>query len=318
MERSLVNASEMGMAKNPCRLPGTSWFDLAPAAGGAAYRIFLFVPKQEPPAEGWPLLVMTDGNATFPFAFASVMTQAPYPLGTNLGWGVIAAIGYPTDEPYDALRRAWDLGPPPLKTYPPYVEGGPPVRIGGTGNLLKFIERQLLPHLAGMVRIDPKRQSLFGHSFGGLFALYALFERPNLFANWIAASPTIFWEGSEILNNEARRQRGTGEAIFLHLSAGEYEGEQLAPFQYGNDDAAARLERKKDERTIALALEMAERLNNSGDGIRTRFEVFPGETHMSVVGPAINRAVGIAFRLTCGDGAEAPGAGRQIALSDRR
>ncbi len=278
-------------------MPGTCFFDLSPAAGGEPYRIFLSVPAGEPPAQGWPLLVTTDGNATFPFAVASLVTQAPYPAATNVGWGVVAAIGYPGDEPYNAMRRAWDLGPPPVKSYPPYFEGGPPVLIGGTGELLRFIESELLPKIAGMVRIDPARRSLFGHSFGGLFTLFALFERPQLFVNWIAASPTIYWEGSEILNNEARRQAATGNAPFLHLSAGEYEGDELAPFQYRNEDAASRLEKRKMERTVALAQEMAERLNGTADGIRTQFELFAGETHMSVVGPAVNRAISIAFAV---------------------
>ncbi|WP_439652251.1 alpha/beta hydrolase [Neorhizobium galegae] len=291
------NLSELSMTEKTYTLPGTVCFDLAPKAGGEPYRIFLYIPTGEPPAEGWPLLVLTDGNATFPFAVASLVTQAPYPTGTNVGWGVIAAIGYPSDEPYNALRRAWDLGPPPIKSYPPYFEGGPAVRIGGTGELIDVIETQLLPRLSEMVRLDATRRSLFGHSFGGLFTLYALFERPALFANWIAASPTIYWEGSEILNNEVRRQSVAGHAAFLHLSAGEYEGDKLAPFQYRNEDAASRLEKRKTERTIALAQEMAERLNRPEDGIRTQFELFAGQTHMSVLGPAVNRAVGIAFEV---------------------
>jgi predicted alpha/beta superfamily hydrolase len=278
-------------------MPGTCFFDLMPAKSGEPYRIFLSIPTGEPPAEGWPLLVTTDGNATFPFAVASLVTQAPYSTGTNVGWGVVAAIGYPSDEPYNAMRRAWDLGPPPVKSYPPYFEGGPPVLIGGTGELLDFIEHELLPKIADMVRLDPARRSLFGHSFGGLFTLFSLFERPGLFKNWIAASPTIYWEGSEILNNEARRRDAPGNAPFLHLSAGEYEGDELAPFQYRNEDAEARLEKRKTERTISLAREMAVRLNGTADSIRTEFEIFPGETHMSVLGPAVNRAVNIAFAV---------------------
>lgn len=277
--------------------PGTCFFDLVPAAGGEPYRIFLFIPAETPPAEGWPLLITTDGNATFPFAVASLVTQAPYPTGTNVGWGVVAAIGYPTDSPYDALRRAWDLGPPPIKTYPPYHEGGPVVRIGGTGALLAFIEDELLPFIAGKVAIDDSRRTLFGHSFGGLFALYALFSRPGLFANWVAASPTIYWEGSEILNNEKARQLAPGNAPFVHFSAGEHEGDELAPFQRLNDDAADRLQNKKKERTVSLAMEMAQRLNGTEDGLRTQFELFPGETHMSVLAQAVNRAIAIAFSV---------------------
>src|SRR6218665_428292 len=145
----------MNMAEQPYALPGTLQLDLEPMDGGDPYRIFLFVPKGEPPAGGWPLLVTTDGNATFPFAFASTVTQAPYPTGTNVDWGVVAAIGYPTDEPYNAFRRAWDLGPPPIKSYPPYFEGGPPVRIGGTAELLDMIEGGLLPKIAGMTALHP-------------------------------------------------------------------------------------------------------------------------------------------------------------------
>lgn len=279
-------------------MPGTYFFDHAPAKGGKPYRVFVFVPAGEPPAEGWPLLLTTDGNATFPFAVASLVTQAPYPAATNVGWGVIVSVGYPTDEPYDAMRRAWDLGPPPVKSYPPYHEGGPPVLIGGTGELLAFIEEELLPRLGETITIDPARRSLFGHSFGGLFTLYSLFERPGLFKNWIAASPTIFWEGCEILNNEACRAMADGNAPFLHLSAGEYEGDALAPFQYGNEDAASRLEKRKVERTVSLAQDMAARLNGSADGLSTEFELFAGETHMSVLGPVVNRAIAIAFAVT--------------------
>ncbi len=290
------------MAEQPYALPGTLQLDLEPMDGGDPYRIFLFVPKGEPPAGGWPLLVTTDGNATFPFAFASIVTQAPYPTGTNVDWGVVAAIGYPSDEPYDAFRRAWDLGPPPIKSYPPYFEGGPPVRIGGSAQLLDFIEHRLLPRIDAMTKIDATRRSLFGHSFGGLFTLYGLFERPWLFNNWIAASPTIYWEASEILNNEAGRQPISGPPVFLHLSAGEYEGDKLSPFQYHNEDAASRIEKRKAERTVALAHEMADRLNNPANGIRTQFELFAGQTHMSVLGPAVNRAVGIAFERWSVDG----------------
>lgn len=287
----------MAVAPTNYTMPGAVYFDLVPAAGGEPYRVFLSIPAGDPPPGGWPLLVMTDGNATFPFAVASLVTQAPYPSGTNVGWGVIVAIGYPGDEPYNAQRRAWDLGPPPVKSYPPYFEGGPPVLIGGTGELLEFIEKDLLTHIGGLTRIDPARRSLFGHSFGGLFALYALFGRPALFRNWIAASPTIYWEGSEILNNEARRAMAEGSSPFLHLSAGEYEGDTLAPFQYRNEDAESRLEKRKLERTVSLAQEMAVRLNGTPDGIRTEFELFPGETHMSVLGPAVNRAISIAFAV---------------------
>lgn len=294
---SIANEVRMINSAVAYSIPGTSYFDLAPASGGEPYRIFLSIPAGPAPATGWPLLVLTDGNATFPFAAATLGTQAPYPAATNVGWGIIAAIGYPSVDFYDGLRRSWDLAPPPGRSYPPFTEDGPPVVTGGAEKFIAFIADELLPKIADMAAVDPARRSLFGHSFGGLFTLYALFERPDLFANWIAASPSIHWEDSEVLNREAQRRNAPGNAPFLHLSAGEHEGDELAPFQRQNDDAAARLERKKQERTIALAAEMAERLDGTADGIRTQFELFPGETHMSVLATAVSRAVGIAFAI---------------------
>ncbi|KRB62042.1 esterase [Rhizobium sp. Root708] len=276
-------------------IPGAGYFDLVPSTGDAPYRIFLSVPAESPPAQGWPLLVLTDGNATFPFAVSSLVTQAPYPNATNVGWGVVAAIGYPTDEAYDGMRRSWDLVPPPGRAYPPYNEGGPEIRTGGADKLLHFIEADLLPEIARRAPVDAGRRALFGHSFGGLFTLFALFERPDLFRNWIAASPSISWEDSQLLEREARRTHGSGG--FVHLSAGEYEGDELAPFQYHNEDAAERLENNKLERTVDLAREMAERLDGTPDGLRARFELLPGETHMSVLAAVVNRAVSIAFAI---------------------
>lgn len=282
---------------NAYAMPGTAFFDMAPAAGGEPYRIFLSIPKTAPPEKGWPLLVLTDGNATFPFAVACHASQAPYPTATNTGYGVIVAIGYPTDEAYDGYRRSWDLVAPPGGSYPPYVEGGAPVLTGGADRFLEFLERELLPKIEEAVSIDAERRALFGHSFGGLFTLFSLFERPDLFANWIAASPAIYWEDHAILNWETPRKPATRGQPYLHLSAGEYEGDELAPFQRLNDDAGRRLEKKKLERTVGLAEEMAQRLDGSTDGLRTEFELYRGETHMSVLASAINRAVGIAFAV---------------------
>ncbi|MET0427971.1 MAG: alpha/beta hydrolase-fold protein, partial [Microvirga sp.] len=138
----------------------------------------------------------------------------------------------------------------------------------------------------------------FGHSFGGLFALHTLFTRPALFQTIIAASPTIHWDDSALLRQEAKAVFDNPRRPRVHLSAGEHEGDRLAPFQEGRDDAAERLKKKKGERTILHAREMAERLARpDGAGLTTRFEVFAGETHMGVPTPAVGRAIQIAFSL---------------------
>jgi len=283
---------------SPALIADTTVHDFVPADAGAPWRVFLYVPSGPAPEAGWPVLYMTDGNAIIGTAVDAMRAQAFYPSGTNVGWGVIVAIGYPVEGAYDPLRRSWDLGPPPGKTYPPFYEGTPEVRTGGAGQFLAFIEDELKPWVASRTRIDPSRQALCGHSFGGLFALYALFTRPLSFRTFIAASPAIYWEDRAIDRFleafEAAVPHGlTADMI---LSAGEYETEKLAPFQIGAEDEEKRLQQKKLTRTDEFARAMAERLD-ALPGLRASFELHAGENHMSILPVTVNRAVQAAFAV---------------------
>lgn len=280
-----------------CTIPGSLCFDLAPARGGDAYRVFVSPPQGEMPPQGWPILYLADGNACFPIAAASHAIQSPYSGATNVGPGIIVGIGYPTDQPFDLVRRALDLTPPPGRTYPPYSAGGNELVTGGAETFLGFIENELKPRIAALFQVDMARQTFFGHSFGGLFSLYALFTKPTSFSRYIAASPSIFWEDANILDLESRCSATPGVAKRqLHLSAGEYEADRLAPFQIGADDAASRLEGLRTARTAANAKEMAHRLGAAHPSILdVCFETFAGETHMTVLPASIGRALQIAF-----------------------
>jgi len=287
---------------SPTLIADTIMHDIVPVGGGDPWRVFIHVPSGPAPEAGWPVLYMTDGNAVIATAADAMRAQAFYPLGTNVGWGVIVAIGYPVESAYDPLRRSWDLGPPPGKTYPPFHEGTSEVRTGGAGDFLAFIEDELKPWVAGRTRIDGKRQALYGHSFGGLFALYALFTRPLSFRTFIAASPAIYWEDRAIDRFLETFEAAVPDGLTANviLSAGEYETGKLAPFQIGADDEQKRLEQKKLTRTDEFARAMAERLD-ALPGIRASFELHAGENHMSILPVTVNRAVQAAFAVRQGN-----------------
>jgi len=274
---------------------GLRWFDLSDSVTGAVRRVFLWLPPGEMPEAGWPALFMTDGNAVIATAIDAMRAQAPYPSGTDLGRGALVAIGYPNDEAYDAFRRSWDLGPPPGATYPPFWPDTPEVRTGGGAEMARFILEDVAAFLATLTRLDPARQGLFGHSFGGLFALWLMFTRPDAFTHWIAASPSITWEESFLLAHRDAFDPA-GRRLIVHLSAGEWEGEELAPFQRGAEDAARRLAAKAEERTLDAAREMAAYLDRL-PGVTAFYETYPAETHMSVLPVAVNRALHCTFGL---------------------
>ncbi|WP_349295044.1 alpha/beta hydrolase-fold protein (plasmid) [Thioclava sp. 'Guangxiensis'] len=275
--------------------PRTRWFDLEDSITGAVRRVFLWLPEGPAPQAGWPALWMLDGNAVIGTAIDAMRAQAFWPTGTGLGWGALVAVGYPSDAPYDSFRRSWDLGPPPGRSYPPFHEGGPEVRTGGGAEMARFLLEDVRPFLDTIAPLDPDNRALFGHSFGGLFALWLMFTQPAAFRHVIAASPAITWEESFILEHLAGFTPPTTTAPRVHLSAGEWEGDILAPFQRAAPDAEFRLAEKARTRTVAAAQEMAQTL--AAMGIETHYETYAGETHMSVLPVAINRALHWAFAL---------------------
>ncbi len=275
-------------------IPDTTVFDIAPESGGPPWRIFLYRPPGEPPAQGWPVLYYLDANAVAGTAADIMRVQAAWPLGTGIEWGVMVGIGYPVDGAYDSVRRSWDMGPPPGETYPPHTPGGPDVRTGGADAFLAFIEEELKPEIARRLAVDPARQAILGHSFGGLFVLHALFRRPQAFARWISASPAIWWEGAGIVAAaEDFIARGTPCNGRVLLLAGEYE-QKLAPFQVGAADEEKRLAGFEDSRIVDNTRLMAERLADV-PGLAPDYVFLPGETHMSVLPACMNLAIRFAF-----------------------
>jgi len=69
---------------------------------------------------------------------------------------------------------------------------------GGASNFLQFFKQELIPSIESKYRVHPYRV-LVGHSFGGLFATYALTEEPDLFDAMVAISPSVFFDHDSMM-----------------------------------------------------------------------------------------------------------------------
>lgn len=284
------------MADMPVYSPGNiRFFDLMDGRTGRLRRIFLSVPPGVAPKTGWPALVMFDGNAMIAMSADIMRSQAPYPSSTNLGWGVLIGMGYPTEEAYDFQQRSWDLTPPPGRLYPPFFPGNPEARTGGADEFARFLLQDALPTISALVPINKAETSIFGHSFGGLFTLWLLFTQASSFRHWIAASPSITWEDGNLLRFfdafDASIVRGD-----VHVSAGEWEGDRIAPFQLAGAEREKRLKAAAKEQTVSAARDLVARLEKTL-GNRVSFEIIADATHMSVLPTVVNRALHLAFGL---------------------
>ncbi|MBB3142558.1 alpha/beta hydrolase [Halomonas organivorans] len=264
-------------------LPDTRTFTLSSAESGGDYLIQVALPEAPPPAEGYPVLYLLDGNARLPLAQAArdTLTRgSPDEDGSSL---LIVAIGYPGVERFALERRALD--------YTPTVAGSDDVdgNYGGAEAFLDFIEARLKPEIAARFSVDTHREALFGHSFGGLFALHALMTRPASFERFIAISPSLWWYGQhplEALVDLETTQAVEGAAPRVLIGVG---GDEQTPREV--DCGTPRAERLRERAMVDNARDFADWLAERHDGWRVRFMNFPGEDHGSVMWPATRAAL---------------------------
>jgi predicted alpha/beta superfamily hydrolase len=276
---------------------------------GLEYRLIISAPAGPPPAAGFPVIYVTDGNAHAP-----VLGEIARLAEGDVGPVLVVGIGYPTTGLYDAERRSYDLTPPgPLaKDLDRETSDFAGEKIGGADPFLDFIETELKPAAEATHRIDRTRQALFGHSLGGLFGVYALFRRPDAFSAYVAASPAIWFNRRAVLKAEPpfAAKAAAHKGLRVLVTVGENEG-TMSPFAEwklrrlaaadpaslggGNpDEIIARITRGKVEADMrGNARALADRL--AGYGLNAKYVEYPGEEHAASVVDAYNRGVRFVF-----------------------
>ncbi|PCM46321.1 esterase [Marinobacter sp. ANT_B65] len=231
---------------------------------GHSYRILVSKPEGELPyTGGYPVIYVLDANAYFASLHEAKRAQKQYRQA------IIVGIAYLGDDPHNFLRRAYDFSPPVSE------EANSPPQ-GGQDVLLDFLEQQVMPAVAERFPVNESQQSLYGHSFGGMFAIYTLFTRPELFNHVVAASPSLWWNDRYLLKHEREfRQRvevGGVDVTHRSLSLIVADGDSLQNQQ----DAA----------------QLFERLSGlSGYGLRSSYHIVDHEDHMSVPFSIENRVL---------------------------
>ncbi|MEN0075902.1 MAG: alpha/beta hydrolase-fold protein [Paracraurococcus sp.] len=297
----LLRAQPSG-ATGPISLPDTAEWTLR-SRRGDAYRIMIGRPPGDPPAGGWPVLYLLDGNAVFATAFHAMRSQSARTIATGVLPALVVGIGYPTEGMLDPRRRALDYTPalPPRgpDAPPPAPDAFPaPGPTGGADAFLDFIAEVLRPAIAAAHATDPRRQALFGHSYGGLLVLHALFTRPGDFRDYLAISPSLWFGDGAVLAEERRFAErpvpaGPPDGLGLFMAVGGEE-QSLPPAQRQAPDAAARAALLGRRAMVEGARAMAGRLA-ALPGLRTEFVEAAGENHASVVPTVLSRALRFAL-----------------------
>lgn len=231
-------------------------------------------PAGATPPAGHRLLLVLDGNLGAIPAALMQHTRAERGVG-DLPASTVVGVGYPDVRFYDAGRRAHDYLPP----LPPGHGADTP---GGRADAFAaLLDEHLLPWLEAQQGVPFTEVGLFGHSYGGLFALYKLLYRTGRINAFFSISPSLWWADGWLLD-QLHDAASRCQDRKLYLGIGAYE--RAMP----GDDAqrmALHAERDLQGRYARLVAALqAQRVDFTA-------ETFAGEDHGSVLYPALTRAV---------------------------
>ena len=164
------------------------------------YRLFIAVPEKPAPREGFPLVLLLDGNTTFKPA----IRQAPD--------AVIVAIGYSTDKKKEIVkRRFYDLTSYAPADKIPLRKGMEAPKTGGEEEFRSLIEKKILPEIFKHLPVNRNNITFFGHSLGGLFVMKSFLSAESQgFSTYCAADPSIWWNGHEFMEKLAAYNKPEG------------------------------------------------------------------------------------------------------------
>lgn len=157
----------------------------------------------------FPVIYLMDGAMAQDFHHIAGLGQL-----ASLSWtfGPMIIVGVELKE-----RRAEFT---PVATDPRYLEAFP--ESGSASTYRQFLKEEVIPFVEGRYRTG-ERRALMGESLAGLFVVDTLLNEPELFQDYVAISPSLWWDDRRPLRNLDDRLRGKdlgGIRLYLAM-AGE-------------------------------------------------------------------------------------------------
>jgi len=132
---------------------------------------------------------------------------------------------------------------------------------GASETFIEFIEKELQPLIQEQYQTNGE-ESIIGQSLGGLLATEILFKKPDLFDNYIIASPSLWWDDQSLLSWEPTKYKAEKS---IYIAVGK-EGEIM------ERDANSLFSKLKEE---------------SGENTTLYFEFFEEQSHGDVLHLAV-------------------------------
>lgn len=148
------------------------------------------------PDRRYPVLFSIDGGPDQDFELlAGIAAEAEF----STSFEPFILIGVKTEDRYSQLT-------PEMTRLPAarlQENFGDRIRPGGASRFRDYLQRDVIPWATGRYRTD--RKIVTAASLGGLFILDTFLERPELFDDYIALTPSLWWDDGRIVEEAAQK-----------------------------------------------------------------------------------------------------------------
>ena len=271
-------------------------------------KLLIARPYGPPPSNGgYPVIYALDADMSFPLVRqVSLSLSGDFHL-PNV---IVVGIAYAGGERMGMLRRNRDYTPTEDPRFTKYAArwgaaASAEDASGEAGLFLEFVRDELKPFIEQEYPVDPDDATLFGVSFGGLFATYALLEAPDTFQRYVIGSPSLWWDDRVVFEYEKRYAAEHDDlAARVFIGAGgnetaEHDEEQLAKFP--EPMRRSMLEFQEAMQGTVQMVEVIEPFvatlaGRNYPNLDLTLHLFPEETHGSAPPMILSRGLRVVFR----------------------
>lgn len=177
--------------------------------------LFIHLPREYDSTKTYPVMYVLDGGTQDSYLANTfnVLTAAGHTPQTII-------VGIPN---MTAANRENNLTPPFMRIDNDDLNS----KSGEANNFIKFIELELIPFVTQKYHASNVR-GISGNSRGGLFVMYTLLQKPDLFTARFCYS-TPFWRQENIMVTKVDSLLTTVDSLktFIYLSAGNNETDNI-------------------------------------------------------------------------------------------
>lgn len=247
-------------------------------------KILVYVPPDDDTANiiCYPVLYLLDGDAHFVRITETIRQLSE--TDENAAYPKMIIVGVANTD------RARDLTPSRSMLGPVGETISDFRTSGGSEKFIRFIEKELIPHIDAEYPASPFR-ILMGHSLSGLTAMHVLLHHTGLFNAYVAIDPSVWWDNQKLLHEAEHLLAGkkfTGASLFLGIA-------NTLPANL--DITNVRQDASNQSFHIRSNLALAEILeNHPGNGLHWKYTYYPEHNHGSILLKAVCDALQFVFK----------------------